>query len=612
MPPEPNARGPMGYSPRGQLNSLSIAGSGGDGKKPKVNILKTLIRLWHYLASSRTRIVVVILLTVLSNVLALLGPALSGWAIDAMAGKGAVNFGKVFYYCAWMALFYVISAALNYLLSFVMITLSQQCAKQMRKDIFDKLMELPVSFFDTNQTGDIISHISYDIDTVNTSLANDLLQICTTVVTVTGSLIMMLSISPVLGLVFIVTVPLTMLFIKYNASRIHNYFRVRSAKLGALNGFVEEIVSGQKTIKAYHREKPIISRFDKVNEEAVTAYYEADYYSSVMGPFVNFINNLSLTLISVFGAILYLAGHLTLGNMSSFILYSRKFSGPINEAANILSEVQSAAAAADHVFQLLDEKCEKPDVPGALDLQTVKGKVELSHVNFGYLPEKPVLKDVSLTAPPGSLIAIVGQTGAGKTTIINLLMRFYDPQTGTITIDDLVISGITRKSLRLAFAMVLQESWLFYGTVYENIAYGSEGVTREKVEAAAKAAQAHNFIMQLSNGYDTILSENGINISQGQKQLLTIARAMLLDVRMLILDEATSNVDTRTEIRIQEAMRALMKDKTCFVIAHRLSTIQNADTILVMENGKLCEQGTHESLLEQNGVYAGLYQSQFG
>ncbi|MCL2472287.1 MAG: ABC transporter ATP-binding protein/permease [Treponema sp.] len=613
MPPEPNAGPPMGYNPRGQLNSLSISGAGGDGKKPKVNVLKTIIRLWHYLSSSRTRIVVVIFLTVVSNILALLGPALTGRAIDAIeGGKGAVIFERVFYYCAWMGLFYIISAGLNYLLSFQMISLSQQCAKQMRKDIFDKLMELPVSFFDTNKTGDIISHISYDIDTVNTSLANDLLQICTTVVTVTGSLIMMLSISPVLGLVFIITVPLTVLFVKLNATKIHGYFRVRSAKLGELNGFVEEIVSGQKTTKAYHQEKSINSRFDVVNEEAVTAYYEADYYSSVMGPFVNFINNLSLTLISVFGAILYLAGHLTLGNMSSFILYSRKFSGPINEAANILSEIQSAAAAADHVFTLLDEKNEKPDQRDAVILEDVKGKVELSHVNFGYVPEKPILKDISLTAPPGSLIAIVGHTGAGKTTIINLLMRFYDPVTGTITIDDRVISGITRKSLRLAFAMVLQESWLFYGTVYENISYGSEGATREKVEAAAKAAQAHNFIMQLSNGYDTILSENGINISQGQKQLLTIARAMLLDVRMLILDEATSNVDTRTEIRIQEAMRTLMKDKTCFVIAHRLSTIQNADTILVMENGKLCEQGTHESLLEQNGVYAGLYQSQFG
>ena len=610
MPAERGPGAQMGIGSPGLMSPLSM---GGGGTKPRVELLKTIIRLWHYLARGRARIVAVILLTVVSNGLALLGPALSGRAIDAIGPeKGAVAFDRVFYYCALMAIFYLISAGLNYLLSFQMISLSQQCARQMRKDVFDKLMELPVSFFDSHQTGDIISHLSYDIDTVNTSLANDLLQICTTVVTVLGSLIMMLSISPFMGLIFIVTVPLATLFIRHNASKIHGYFRIRSAKLGALNGFVEEIVSGQKTIKAYHQEKTIISRFDACNEDAVRAYYEADYHSSSLGPFVNFINNLSLALVSVFGAILYLAGYLTLGKVSSFVLYSRKFSGPINEAANIFSEIQSAAAAADRVFLLLDEAPELADAAGARELDAVEGRVELNKINFGYLPEKPVLKDVSLAAPPGSLIAIVGQTGAGKTTIINLLMRFYDPISGTITIDGHVITGVTRKSLRLAFAMVLQESWLFHGTVYENIAYGSEGASREKVEAAAKAAQAHNFIMQLSNGYDTILSEDGVNISQGQKQLLTIARAMLLDVRMLILDEATSNVDTRTEIRIQNAMRTLMKDKTCFVIAHRLSTIQNADTILVMENGELAERGTHESLLSKNGVYAGLYHSQFG
>ena len=608
----PSERGPgskMGIGAPGLMSPLSRSA----GEKPKVKVSKTIIRLWRYLASHRMRIVVVIFLTVVSNCLALLGPALSGRAIDAIeGGKGAVVFAKVFYYCALMAVFYLVSAGLNYLLSYQMISLSQQCARQMRKDVFDKLMVLPVKYFDTHQTGEIISHLSYDIDTVNTSLANDLLQICTTIVTVLGSLFMMLYISPVMGLVFILTVPIAAIFIRHNAAKIHGYFTTRSIKLGALNGFVEEIVSGQKTIKAYNREKTIISRFDVFNEEAVKAYYEADYYSSSLGPYVNFINNLSLTFVSVFGAILYLFGHLTLGNMSSFVLYSRKFSGPINEAANILSEIQSAAAAADRVFRLLDEEPEKEDIPDARELKDVKGKVELKDINFAYIPEKPVLKDVNLCAPPGSLIAIVGQTGAGKTTIINLLMRFYDPDSGTITIDDKVISALTRKSLRLAFAMVLQESWLFHGTVYENIAYGSEGATREKVIEAAKAAQAHNFIMQLSDGYDTVLNEDGINISQGQKQLLTIARAMLLDVRMLILDEATSNVDTRTEIRIQTAMRALMKDKTCFVIAHRLSTIQNADTILVMEDGKLVESGTHDGLLEKNGVYAGLYQSQFG
>jgi ATP-binding cassette subfamily B protein len=600
------------------------------GRRPKVKVLKTVRRLWHYLASYRALIVAVILLTVLSNCLALLGPLLSGRAIDAIGpAAGKVNFEEMFRNCAWMALFYIICSVLNYFLSVQMITLSQRSARQMRSDIFDKLMVLPVSFFDTHQTGDIISHISYDIDTVNTSLANDLLQICTTVVTVSGSLGMMLSISPLLGLVFVVTVPLAALFIKSQAGKIHGFFRLRSAALGGLNGFVEEIVSGQKTIKAYHREEVILGRFDTVNEAACGAYYDADYHSSSLGPSVNFINNLSLTMISIFGAILYLAGRITLGNMSSFVLYSRKFSGPINEAANILSEIQSAAAAADRIFELLDQDSEPADMEGAAGLGAVKGDVEFTGVNFGYLPDKPVLQNLNLHAERGALIAIVGHTGAGKTTIINLLMRFYDPQSGSITIDNTSITGVTRRSLRLAFAMVLQESWLFNGTVYENIAYGYHRPGEEEplggdyksphvpglmedVVNAAKAAQAHGFIMQLPQGYDTVLNEDGINISQGQKQLLTIARAMLLDVRMLILDEATSNVDTRTEIRIQEAMRRLMKDKTCFVIAHRLSTIQNADLILVMQEGSLVEQGTHRSLLEKNGVYAGLYRSQFG
>jgi len=600
-------RGGRRGHPRDNLNF------GAEGKISRAQVFKTIIRLWHYLARYKGRILFLVFLTVISNILALLGPMLSGRAIDAIVpGSGSVIFERVFYYAGWMALFYVISAALNYLLSFNMISLSRNCAKQMRKEVFDKLMVLPVSYFDKNQTGDILSRISYDIDTVNTSLANDLIQICTTLVTVSGSLFMMFTISPLMGLIFLITVPLTSIFVKRQSSRVHSFFRIRSAKLGALNGYVEEIVSGQKTIKAYNREKITISRFDRLNDEAVNSYYEADYHAAFMGPSVQFINNISLSLISVFGAILYLFGNISLGSMSAFILYSRRFSGPINEAANIFTEIQSAAAAADRIFTLLDEMEEKPDADDSAELENVMGKVELSNISFGYLPDRPVLQDVNLEAAPGSLIAIVGQTGAGKTTIINLLMRFYDPDSGKISIDDLVIDGVTRKSLRLAFAMVLQESWLFHGTVFENIAYGNETATMEMVENAAKAAQAHNFIMQLPMGYNTILSENGVNISQGQKQLLTIARAMLLNVRMLILDEATSNVDTRTEIRIQEAMRYLMKNKTCFVIAHRLSTIQNADKILVMEKGSFAEMGTHDELLEKDGVYAGLYKSQFG
>lgn len=579
--------------------------------KPK-DRKKVLIRLWGYLFQHKWMIAAALLLTFVSNLLALLGPLLSGLAIDYIGvGPGEANFPMVFWYCGLMLVFYIVSSGLSYILSVLMVKLSQKIVYQMRKDLFDKLIELPVRFFDSHQTGDIISRISYDIDTVNASLSNDLLQIATSVITVVGSLIMMLMISPTLVLVFVVTIPVSIFFTKYMTGRVRPLFRRRSAKLGELNGFVEEVISGQKTTKAYHQEETMIGRFDVKNGDAVDAYYDADYYGSMVGPSVNFINNLSLALISVFGALLYLAGSLTPGNLSSFVLYSRKFSGPINEMANIISELQSACAAAERVFRLIDEEPEPTDVPGAFVLPETAGDVRMEHIRFGYDPEKIIIHDLNLHAKPGSLVAIVGPTGAGKTTIINLLMRFYDPQSGTIRVDGHDSREITRKSLRAAYTMVLQDTWLFYGTIYENIAFSRPDATREEVIEAAKAARIHRFITQLPDGYDTIISGDGMNISQGQKQMLTIARAMLSDAKMLILDEATSNVDTRTEQQIQAAMRNLMKGRTCFVIAHRLSTIQNADEILVVQQGEIVEQGNHQQLMERGGVYAGLYRSQF-
>lgn len=583
---------------------------GSEGRKK--NRRQVILRLLGYMMRHRWMALGAIALTVTGNLLALLGPMLSGYAIDAIGtGPGEADFQRIFSYCALMLLFYLISSVMAYLLSVLMVKLSQRVAYQLRADLFNKLVDLPVRFFDGHQTGDIISRVSYDIDTVTSSLSNDFLQIAASSIMVLGSLGMMLTISPPLIVVFVVTVPISVLFIRYRTRTIRPLFSRRSAKLGELNGLVEEIISGQKTTKAYHQEETMIGRFDAKNEEAVQAYYKADYYGSTVGPSVNAINNLSLALISVFGALLFLRGSISLGNLSSFVLYSRKFSGPINEMANIISELQSACSAAERVFRLIDEESEPADAPQALELTDVQGDVQMEHIHFGYDPDKTIIHDLSLHAKPGSLVAIVGPTGAGKTTIINLLMRFYDPQSGSIRMDGHDSRDITRKSLRAAYTMVLQDTWLFYGTIYENIAFSRPGATREEVIEAAKAAKIHSYIMQLPDGYDTVITEDGMNISQGQKQMLTIARAMLSDAKMLILDEATSNVDTRTEQQIQSAMRELMQDRTCFVIAHRLSTVQNADTILVVQHGDIVEQGSHEQLMQQGGVYAGMYHSQF-
>lgn len=582
-----------------------------DKKKKQVNKKYVLRRLWDYIYSCKHLVFAAALLAISSNVFALIGPALSGKAINAIEpGQGMVDFKTVFFYCSLMLVFYIASSVLSYILSRLMINLSQQIIYKMRKDLFEKLTELPVGFFDTTTTGDIISRISYDIDTVNASLSNDLLQICTTVITVAGSFIGMLLISPKLLLVFSVTIPITILFTKHRTTKVKPFFRIRSRKLGELNGFSEEMVSGLRTIKAYRRENAMIGRFDKVNTDAVNAYYDADYYGSTVGPSVNFINNLSLVLVSAGGAVFYLLNMLTLGGVSSFVLYSRKFSGPINEAANVLSELQSAFAAAERVFSLIDEEPEPKDMPDAVDLKDVKGDIEFKNVKFGY-SSREIIHDLSFKAKAGSTIAIVGPTGSGKTTIINLLMRFYDVNSGEILLDGHNIKNITRRSLRRAFTMVLQDTWLFNGTIAENIAYGSEGITREDVINAAKAVNIHSYIESLPDGYDTVLSDDGVNTSKGQMQLITIARAILLNTPMIILDEATSNVDTRTELQIQKAMNSLTENKTSFIIAHRLSTIQNADMILVIRDGRICEHGTHDELLKQGGIYSGMYRSQF-
>lgn len=571
-----------------------------------------LLRLWRYLNRYYFLIMIGVALMLLSNVLALFGPKLSGMAIDAIGIRaGGVDFEKVFYYVGWMIGFYVLSAFFAYLLSLLTISLTKKVIYQMRKDVFENLSKLPVAFFDQYQTGDIISIITYDIDTVNQSLSNDFLQIMQSIVTVLFSLVMMLTIAPVMVLIFVVTIPVSVLLTKFITSHSRPLYRVRSKKLGELNGFVEEMLNGQKTTRAYGREEQVIETFDRKNKEAVEANTRAEYYGTLSGPCVNFMNNTSLALISVFGSLLYLQGGIGIGDISSFVQYSRKFSGPINETANIIGELQSAFAAAERVFKLMDELPEKADDEKARILQEVYGEAIFRDVSFGYSKERQILRDFNLQAKAGQQIAIVGPTGAGKTTIINLLMRFYDVDAGCILLDGEDTYQIKRDSLRGAYTMVLQDAWLFHGTIYDNLAYGRENITMEEVERAAKAAKICSYIEKLPEGFQTMLSDNGVHISKGQRQLLTIARAMLSDARMLILDEATSNVDTRTEMQIQEAMRSLMKDKTCFVIAHRLSTIRGADLIVVIQDGRIAEQGTHTELMEKRGLYYQMYDAQF-
>ncbi len=580
-------------------------------KKPK-DTKGTLLRLISYIGEYKLILSAVLILCVVSNILALLGPSLAGSAIhEAEAGVGKVNFDRVFYYVKRMLLYYVSSSLLIIFINIVMMYVSRWIARKMRGDVFDKLMRLPVGYFDQNQAGDIISRVSYDIDVVSTCLATDIVQILTSIVIVAGSLFMMLYISPALAVITLVTIPTAVIYTTRMRKITQPRFVKRSKSYGTMNGFVEEMFSGQKTILAYAYEEQVAERFEKINDNAAKAYYDAEYYGVSIGPSVGFINNLGLGLIAVFGSFLYMFEMITLGQISSFVLYSRKFSGPINEIANVMNELYSALAAAERVFALLDEEEELTDREAAEELGNVKGDVRLQEVSFGYDPGKTIIHNLNLTADAGKLVAIVGPTGAGKTTIINLLMRFYDVDAGSIQVDGGDIRDYTRKSLRGAYAMVLQDTWVFEGTIFENIAYGKENATMEEVVAAAKAARIHAFIMRLPGGYDTVISEDGGNISKGQKQLLTIARAMLYDARMLILDEATSNVDTSTERKIQKAMRELMKDKTCFVIAHRLSTIQNADHILVINHGDVVEQGDHESLMAKKGFYYNLYAAQF-
>ena len=556
---------------------------GGPKAKPR-DAKGALLRILRYLMQYRWLVLLFLICTLLSNIGNLLGPQFAGKAIGVVdegfkLGPGQVDMGRVGRYALLMLACYGVGSIMSFLVNIGMMRVGRRVARNMRRDVFNKLMTLPVGYFDRHQAGDIISRVSYDVDVVCTSLSTDVIQIITSTVTVAGSLIMMCTISIPLVLCMAATIPASILFTRHMSKITRPLYAKRSAAYGAMNGFAEEMFTGQRTILAYAQESRVCEDFSRINRNAAEAYRDADGLGMTMGPTVGMISNFGLSAIGLGGCVLYMLNVVGLEQISSFVLYSRKFSGPINEISNIVSEIFSALAASERVFRLLDEPEEVKDIYGAAELEHCRGQVQAEDVSFGYEPGKTILHRLNLEAKPGQTVAIVGPTGAGKTTIINLLMRFYDPDGGCIYVDGTENRAYTMDSLRRSYAMVLQETWVFRGTIFDNIAYGKENATMEEVVAAAKAARIHSYIMRLPQGYNTVISEDGGNISKGQKQLLTIARAMLYDTHMLILDEATSNVDTNTERQVQKAIRSLMAGKTCFVIAHRLSTIQNADHI---------------------------------
>ena len=577
----------------------------------RIDKVKVLSHLWVYARRHMLRICLILFFVVISNILALLSPVVTGKAIAAMeGGPGKVDFSLLAVNAGLLGVLYLSSALFTWLQNIFMIRMTQQVIYDIRVDVFSHIESLPMSFFDGVYKGDIISRISYDIDNISSCFSTDLVHLLTGVITVTGSLLMMIMINPTLTLVFCIIVPVSFLFARKITKYTRTLFRLQQYKYGELNAYVEEALTGQKTLKAYCHEQASVEGFHKVNGELNDSGYKAQFFSSIVMPVMNFLSNLGFLLVSSFGAYLMLRGRLDISNLSSFILYSKKFSGPINETANIINVIQSAFSASERVFSILEVTPEAREEE-TRHLEEAKGEVDIHDIFFSYLPDKELITHFSLKAPKGSHIAIVGHTGAGKTTIANLLMKFYNYQKGEIRIDRKDIQNIERQDVRSQYGMVLQDTWLFQGTVMENLRYGRFEATDEEVIAAAKAADAHDFIMKLPQGYDTVISEDVTSMSQGQKQLLTIARALIADPPMLILDEATSSVDTITENKIQKAMDLLMEGRTSFVIAHRLSTIRNADIIIVMEEGKIVEQGRHEELLEKKGAYYTLYNSQF-
>lgn len=576
--------------------------------KPK-DAKNTLKRLWWYLSEHKSRLLLVFLLVTVTAVLTLLGPYLIGKAIDDYIIPR--DFSGLFRLLLAMATIYALLSLSTWLQSRTMVNVAQVTIRNLRKDAFDKLETLPISFFDSRSRGDTMSRLTNDIDLINNALSSSLTQIFSSVVILLGTIAMMLWLSPLLTAISMITVPIMLVTTNAVSKRTRRYFSEQQKVLGILNGFAEENISGQKVVKAFVREAKEIERFETTNKELKNVGIKAQIYSGIMGPLMNVLNNIGFAIVALAGGWLAVQQVITVGTIAIFINYTRQFTRPLNELANQINIIQSAIASAERLFAIMDELPEPPDPPDAIELTNAQGDIEFQRVSFAYKPDEMVLEDISFHAYPGQTIALVGPTGAGKTSIINLLTRFYDPSSGSIFIDGYDIQKITRNSLRSSLGIVLQDTYLFSESVKENIRYGRLDATDEEVKAAARMANAEQFILSLPKGYDTVLSEDGGDLSQGQRQLLAIARAILADPAILILDEATSSVDTRTEQHIQEAMFKLMKGRTSFVIAHRLSTIRQADVILVINKGRIIEQGNHMQLLEQRGFYYNLYTSQF-
>lgn len=590
------------------------------GEKAK-DFKGTLRRLVKYLWPRRWQLATVFLFAALSTVFSIFSPKIMGKAttklmeglLMKMAGVpgASIDYAYIWNILVTLAGLYALSALFNYIQHFVMAGVAQSTVYQMRKDVNAKLSRLPLKYFDSRTHGEILSRVTNDVDNVSSTLPQSLTQLITASVTLVGVAVMMLTISPTLTLITLVTLPLSVLVTMNIAKRSQKYFIGQQRTLGELNGHVEEMYTGHKLVKVFGREQASISAFGDINDRLYENGWRAQFVSGIIFPLMGFVNNVGYVLVSVVGGLFVTRQAIAIGDIQAFINYSRQFTQPISQTANIANIIQSTVASAERVFEVLDEAEEIPDKEDGPVIMDVEGDVAFQNVKFRYREDIPLIEDLSIRARPGQTVAIVGPTGAGKTTLVNLLMRFYEVDAGAISLDGYSIVDLRRGDLRTKFGMVLQDTWLFSGTIRDNIAYGRTGATMDEIVAAAKAARADHFIRTLPDGYDTVLNEEASNISQGQMQLLTIARAVLADPAILILDEATSSVDTRTELLVQEAMQNLMQGRTSFVIAHRLSTVRNADLILVMDNGAIVEQGKHQELLAKGGFYAELYNSQF-